>query len=574
MAQDLEKAAPKAPKDPRKKSEGFYVMRGKDVFGNPQPDGRGIQFIYENDNRLINSSRLIGNISDENMLSLMKTTEGFRKLVHSIGVCVEVEDDLSGDALFVFQMYGNKDPYNSGTSIRLSVKTDGSEHMVFMEDVEWSDDDNEPGQIRFEFPKAEVLAKVSVKFYLNDGFTAPPIEEDNEVDFSSPAYKEMISKSLDYKGNTKRIKKVIEKARRGEDTTIAFIGGSITQGAGAIPINKKCYSYFTFEKFCSLVGKSTKENVHYVKAGVGGTPSELGMIRYDRDVCRDGKVTPDLVVVEFAVNDAGDETNGKCYESLIRKIYNSPQKPAVIMLFAVFQDDYNLQERLAPIGRHLHVPTVNLKSAVTPQFYKKAGEGRIVSKNQYFYDQYHPTNTGHMVMADCLLNLLEMVDGEEEEKEDFSFDEVSAYYGKEFENIHLIDRKDNAFDAAISEGDFKDTDKALQFVEMDMNLVGTPEFPNNWMHVPGGDKPFVMDIECKALLIVYMDSADIAVGKAEVFADGEKKLTIDPRIIGWGHCNPYIVINEEKTKMHHVEVKMCAEDIDKRFTILGFGIVK
>lgn len=38
----------------------------------------------------------------------------------------------------------------------------------------------------------------------------------------------------------------------------------------------------------------------FIKAGVGGTPSELGMIRFDRDVLRDGQ-QPDIVVIEFAV---------------------------------------------------------------------------------------------------------------------------------------------------------------------------------------------------------------------------------------------------------------------------------
>ena len=49
-----------------------------------------------------------------------------------------------------------------------------------------------------------------------------------------------------------------------------------------------------------------RDNVKFVKAGVGGTPSELGMLRFDRDVLRDGE-KPDIVVVEFAVNDEGDE---------------------------------------------------------------------------------------------------------------------------------------------------------------------------------------------------------------------------------------------------------------------------
>ena len=153
---------------------------------------------------------------------------------------------------------------------------------------------------------------------------------------------------------------------------IAFIGGSITQGAGAIPIHTECYAYKTFQGFCRLAGKGTEENVHYIKAGVGGTPSELGMLRYERDVLRGGSVEPDIVVVEFAVNDEGDETKGECYDSLVRKILSAGNSPAVILLFAVFSDDWNLQERLEPVGMAYDLPMVSIKDAVTEQFYASA----------------------------------------------------------------------------------------------------------------------------------------------------------------------------------------------------------
>lgn len=58
------------------------------------------------------------------MLGLLESARGFRKLVHSIGVSVmakETEQKVD----FVFQMYGEKDPYNSGTSIRHTLKCDG-----------------------------------------------------------------------------------------------------------------------------------------------------------------------------------------------------------------------------------------------------------------------------------------------------------------------------------------------------------------------------------------------------------------------------------------------------------------
>ena len=59
---------PKAPKDPEKKRAGFYIMREKEIFGAPQPDGRGVQFLYQDSGRLINSAQISGNIQDEEIL--------------------------------------------------------------------------------------------------------------------------------------------------------------------------------------------------------------------------------------------------------------------------------------------------------------------------------------------------------------------------------------------------------------------------------------------------------------------------------------------------------------------------
>src|SRR5690606_8445422 len=112
------------------------------------------------------------------------------------------------------------------------------------------------------------------------------------------------------------------------------------------------------EKFKSKFAKKGEENVRYIKAGVGGTPSQFGMIRYERDILRDGQVNPDIVIMEFAVNDAGDETKGDCYESLVLKSLAADNHPAVILLFSVFPNDWNLQERLSPIGYHYGLPMV------------------------------------------------------------------------------------------------------------------------------------------------------------------------------------------------------------------------
>lgn len=564
---------PKAPKDPVKKSQAYYMMRNKDVAASPTEDGKGVQAVYLDMGRLIFASKLVGGIEDETELDLLKTTEGFRKLVHQIGVSIETED-YNTDVTFCFQMYGKTDKYVTGTTIEKKIKGDGAEALINLEEVNWSDDDVEPGQLRFEFPKDGMTGSASVKFYLNEGYSAPVPEEEPPVKTDSAEYIEMISHSVTKTGNNFRLKKAISKARAGDDVTIAFIGGSITQGAGAVPINTGCYAYKAFKGFCDLTGKGTDENIHYVKAGVGGTPSELGMIRYEADVLDNGKITPDIVIVEFAVNDAGDETGGRCYDSLVRKIYDGPGKPAVILLFAVFQDDFNLEERLSPVGEAYNLPMVSTKQCVTNQFYKKPGQGRVVSKNQFFYDCFHPTNMGHTIMADGLKLLFKMTDEAPCDGEMATLSDITAPIGGQFEMVSLIDRKTENPDAVISAGNFTETDNAIQMVERNMDLGGSPEFPNNWMYTGGDNVPFTIDVNCKSLLIVYKDSESINDGIAEVWADGELKLTINPRDVGWTHANAYIVFESEETSRHHVEVKMKDGYEDKRFTILGFGIVR
>ena len=315
---------PAAPKDPEKKRPYFYIMKDKEIFGAKQEDGSAIHFVYESDGRLINSAQIVGNITDENMLRLLETVEGFGKLVHSIGVSVET-DNPKEEMEFIFQMYGKKDLYGGGTNLRCSLTGDGMERRIYLSDYTWTEDDYIPGQIKFIMSAPEKMGKASVRFYLNDGYTAPEEVEEEAVDTKSERYCTMIERSLMNLGNTYRIRKAIEKARAGKEVTLAYIGGSITQGAGATPINTACYAYKSYQLFKSRF--AMRDNVKFVKAGVGGTPSELGMLRFDRDVLRDGE-KPDIVVVEFAVNDEGDETKGDCYESLVRKILKLDWNPA------------------------------------------------------------------------------------------------------------------------------------------------------------------------------------------------------------------------------------------------------
>lgn len=557
---------PIAPKDPVKKKGFFYIMLDKQISAAPAPDGRGACVIYESDGRLISSAKVTGNLTDEDEMKMLTTTEGFKKLVYGIGVSVISKEVDSVD--FVFQMYGKTDPYNSGTVIKEHLTADGTEYLIPLDSVNWSEDDAIPGQIRFEFEKPGFLSTVNVCLYVNDGYTAPPFEGLSTIDTESKAYKDMIAQAVMNIGDSSRLKALIDKAGRGEDVTLAYIGGSITQGAGATPINTECYTRKMFEAFESKYVKGG--HATYIKAGVGGTPSELGIVRYDRDVLGEGKYNPDLVVIEFAVNDAGDETQGECYEGLVRRVLQSPGSPAVILLFSVFVDDYNLEDRLVPIGRHYNLPMVSIKSAVTKQFYLSAAEGRVVAKNRFFYDCYHPANIGHKIMSDSLMALVDRVALGE------CSDTVTTeepFRTSDFDMVELMDRKLNNCGAVIAPGSFSGTDKMLQCCEMNLDAFTTPEFPDNWMKMPG-DEPFKMNITCRSLFIVTKDSASPSDGCADIFVDGAFVKTVNPRDIGWVHCNSQLIIRGNESKEHTVEVRMHEGSEQLCFTILGFGVVK
>ncbi|MCR5733640.1 MAG: SGNH/GDSL hydrolase family protein [Lachnospiraceae bacterium] len=564
---------PVAPKDPEEKRQFYYLMKDKGIFASPYED-KGAQVIFMSPERLTEASRFVGQLEDQEMLLLLESAQGFKKLVHSIGITVE-GCDKDEACSFVLRFRGKTDPDVSGSGFSMQIRCDGSEQLFPFCDMELTDEDVATAAMIFEFDRVGVKAETSMKLYLNDGFTAPPQPEDPPCDTASEAFLSYVKKSIMNTGNSYRLRKAVEKARRGEDTCIAFIGGSITQGAGAIPINTECYAYKAYNAFCDLCG--VRDNITYVKAGVGGTPSELGMIRYDRDVTDDGKYEPDVVIVEFAVNDEGDETEGVCFESLVRKILKSKNKPAVILLFSVFANDDNLEERLKPIGMNYDLLTLSLKQGFTEQFYKKADTGRVMTKAQYFYDIYHPTNLGHTAMALCLSKGMEEC-LKKEDKEDIDLSLITPVKGCDFDEIILLDRVSNTGLAAIDPGDFDSRDTVLQSVERNLDIDRTPQFPNNYMydakkHGNAYQKPFVMEVTATRIVAVFKDSSSPDDGRGDIYADGNLVKTFDPHITGWLHCNAMIILNGEKPEKHRIEISIHEGDEDKNLTILGFGIV-
>lgn len=559
---------PVAPKDPTKQRAKIYFMLEDLLYAShKEPDGDRYAETIFLENRVGQNLQLICPDLSPELANRLQKTADFREIVHSIGVIAERADggDAELEVTCELHNYATTDRYKNGTRLAMEVCCDGAERVFPLDEFSWRNEDDILGTFFLFSPEANVKVKLTVIFYLQDGYSVPEPQLDPPVDFASEEYRAMIANSLLAMGNTHRLRKAMEKAERGEDVTIAFIGGSITQGAGAKPIETESYCYRVFDHFRNTYA-TEPEKVHLVKAGVGGTPSELGIVRYEHDVLKDGAAEPDIVLIEFAVNDAGDETEGVCYESLIAKAYNRPEMPAVILVFAVFMNDWNLQDRLAPIGNYYSLPMVSVKDAVSPQF--PDAENRVISKRQYFYDCYHPTNEGHRVMADCINHLFEQSLAHVDEEPEWP---AKGYLGRPYEKCYTVTRDTAAQFAdriTIEAGSFSGTDTALQRAEMDCDAFGTPQFPENWMHEQG-DAPFVVKTTCRNLFLTYKDSGSAEFGTAVVTVDGRPFKEINPRTIGWDHCNTYLLVNETVSGEHEIKIDMKDGENVKKFTILA-----
>ena len=99
-------------------------------------------------------------------------------------------------------------------------------------------------------------------------------------------YRQALQDAVMSTGNNARLKQVIERAGNGEEITVATIGGSITEGAGASRY-AECWAARLRVMFGTAYGRDNGKNVHLVNAGVGGTPSPFGYMRYHAGGGRD-----------------------------------------------------------------------------------------------------------------------------------------------------------------------------------------------------------------------------------------------------------------------------------------------
>ncbi len=205
-----------------------------------------------------------------------------------------------------------------------------------------------------------------------------------------------MEKAIVHRGNWARLRAVMDRAARGEDICVGFLGGSITQGSLASR-QELCYA--------SRVAAWWREAfpaaaVRDVNAGIGGTTSQFGAARAEDDLLRYG---PDVVFIEFSVNDENTPHFRETYEGLVRRVYKTGA--AVVLLHNVRYDDGSSAEDVhREIGAHYDLPSVSLRAVLWPE----VEAGRIPARD-VTPDNLHPNDKGHAIVAAAAAALLERV---------------------------------------------------------------------------------------------------------------------------------------------------------------------
>ena len=381
--------------------------------------------------------------------------------------------------------------------------------------------------------------------------TLPP--DENAVDPNLPVNLEegvtekMYSRAILNEGDQTRLAAAMKKAKNGEEITVGVIGGSITQGSlASIPAN--CYA----SKFNDWwVNKFPEAKINFVNAGIGGTNSYLGVHRVDEQLL---SYDPDVVIVEFSVNDTDRVMNKYSYDSLVRKILSHSTNPAVMLLFTTMEDGTSLQEVHSEIGSAYDLPMISYHDVVYPEVAAGTLNWKDISP-----DNIHPNDAGHdiinQIVSRYLDGIYDNLDSITDEPAVFAAD---AYTNDYYKNAKTYSAAD--ITATESEG--------FEVVEKDFY----DQFRNNWKSTEGGR--LVFDLECQNFGVFYMCTTDGKSGKYEIYVDGERKGTIDADFTGgWGNYgNTYQAVIGNESAAHTIEIKPAEGSEGKGITILGLMV--
>lgn len=353
---------------------------------------------------------------------------------------------------------------------------------------------------------------------------------------------DMIRRAVVNPGNTARLADAMKRAQAGEKITIGTIGGSITQGTAASTTDER-YANRALQWWAKAFPKA---QLDFVNAGIGATDSYIGVHRVDADLL---SKKPDVVIVEFSVNDTDAALNLQTYDSLVRKILQAENHPAVILLFTTQEDGTSLQDTHMQIGSSYNLPMISYKNAVLPEIEVGKFTWKDISP-----DNIHPNSVGHGIIGELLW----------------------SYFNSVYAKLDQIDTSDLTFTAPpvtrdlYAKGQLLDsktlTPKTMQGFEQ---AKVSNQFPNDWTTKEGGELTF--EVTGSNIGVLYYKTVDGKSGQYCVYVDDRLIQVLDGDFTGgWGnYAQAQQVYTSDTPSTHTVTIKQLEGTDLTQFTVLG-----
>lgn len=362
-------------------------------------------------------------------------------------------------------------------------------------------------------------------------------EEQRQVQVAMPPLEETYPRFVINTGDCSRLEQVFSKGLKGEPITVAVIGGSITAGSQASDVRHQWGSLLT-DWFRRTFPKS---KVNYVNAGIGATGTGYGVFRASRDVL---SKRPDVVGVEFAVNDKDVELSTETDEGLIRRLLLDESLPFVFQLSMVMATDKNSQARHLPVSRHYGLFHFSFKDALLPVF----RSGRLTHR-QIARDELHPEDVGHAYVAALLCRYLDGAYADFVKAGSRPRKAVARFPGKPLTG--------NQYDTAevIAPSELKIV-KNVGFTA-GAHVRNTRERDALHADRPGAKLEFEVEAEACDLLYFKLHSG---MGRSRVCVDGVEKTVLDGWFDQtWGGYTPTARLWRNSPGRHVVSVEVLSE---------------
>lgn len=324
-------------------------------------------------------------------------------------------------------------------------------------------------------------------------------------------------------GCGKRLKEIFD----GRSAKLAFLGGSVTYGYNSSAEERKSYADFLAEYL------SERTEVEARNYAVSGTDCYMGLF-VDELLVKD--YAPQIVFVEYSINEELSPLGMEKYESLIRRLVS---RGCVVIPVTVFnRAGYSCEEYMTHFSRLYGLPSVGIKAALYPLI-----QSGTLPMDIYTADEGHPKADIHEFIARCIVRAID----ESIAAGDDCAEPPPPVTKAGFEDFKLLELSEMGWERTPFGGDVFDSAYCAAAADRSVKAV------------------------CSRIAVLYIKSSSPSYGGGELFCGGARSGAFSGySLFGWG--NPFAeLIFEGERKERLINIRPQKGDEHKNLLLIAAG---